>query len=122
MAHFTQTVAYAPKPETCPPVAAPPTQTNNLIDGETHDNKPEIKARRKLFKKSKRLTREDMEIVAALEAVKSDMEFLHNCFDHTTDAVLVDSLVYELKAANLKYQYYLNLCKEKGIVYGTMPK
>jgi hypothetical protein len=69
-------------------------------------------------RKSKRLSREDLEIIMALEAVKSDMEFLHNCFDHTTDAILVDSLVYELKAANLKYQYYLNLCKEKGIVHG----
>ncbi|MCL2841090.1 MAG: YaaL family protein [Defluviitaleaceae bacterium] len=68
---------------------------------------------------SKRLSREDMEIVAALEAVKSDMDFLHNCFDHTTDAILVDSLIYELKAANLKYKYYLNLCKEKGIVGGV---
>jgi hypothetical protein len=68
--------------------------------------------------KSKRLSREDMEIVEAIEALRGDMEFLHNCFDHTTDAILVDSLVYELKAANLKYQYYLNLCKEKGIVHG----
>ncbi|MCL2456047.1 MAG: YaaL family protein [Defluviitaleaceae bacterium] len=72
----------------------------------------------KIQKKSKRLSREDLEIIMALEAVKSDMEFLHNCFDHTTDAILVDSLVYELKAANLKYQYYINLCKNKGIVHG----
>jgi hypothetical protein len=83
---------------------------------------PEKKPAAKIFKKSKRLSREDLEIVAALEAVKSDMEFLHNCFDHTTDAILVDSLVYELKAANLKYQYYLNLCKEKGIVHGALRK
>ena len=68
--------------------------------------------------RSKRLTREDMEIVEALETVRSDMEFLHNCFDNTTDAILVESLVYELKAANLKYKYYLNLCKQKGIVHG----
>jgi hypothetical protein len=68
--------------------------------------------------KARRLTREDMEIVAALESLRGDMEFLHNCFDHTTNAILVDSLVYELKATNLKYQYYLNLCKEKGIVHG----
>ena len=72
--------------------------------------------------KPQKLTSEDMEIVAALEAVRSDMEFLHNCFDQTTDAILVDSLIYELKAANLKYQYYLNICKEKGIVCGTMPR
>ncbi|MCL2198094.1 MAG: YaaL family protein [Defluviitaleaceae bacterium] len=69
----------------------------------------------------KRLTKEDIEIVAALEALKNDIDFLNNCFDHTTDAVLVDSLVYEIKAANLKYQYYLNMCKEKGIVHGAIP-
>ena len=72
-------------------------------------------------KKSQRLSDEDIEIVAALEAVKSDVDFLHNCFDHTTDEILIDSLIYELKAANLKYQYYLNLCKEKGIVCTSPP-
>jgi len=81
---------------------------------------PKPKKARLFGRNSKRLTREDLEIVAALEAIRSDMEFLHNCFDHTTDAILVDSLVYELKAANLKYQYYLNLCKQKGIVHGTV--
>jgi len=78
------------------------------------ENVPTIMQKRK----SKRLSREDLEIIMALEAVKSDMEFLHNCFDHTTDAILVDSLVYELKAANLKFQYYINMCKDKGIVHG----
>ncbi|MCL1844559.1 MAG: YaaL family protein [Defluviitaleaceae bacterium] len=83
---------------------------------------PAPREKEKLTKRSrKRLSREDMEIVEALEAVKSDMDFLHNCFDHTTDAVLVDSLVYELKACNLKFQYYLNLCKEKGIVHSGAP-
>ena len=72
------------------------------------------------FKKaeSKRLSPEDMEIVESLRAVKSDMEFLHNCFDHTTDAILIDSLTYEIKALHLRYEFYLSLCKEKGIVHG----
>jgi len=73
-------------------------------------------------KKSKRLSREDIEMVAALEAVRSDMEFLHNCFDETTEPILVDSLIYELKAANLKYQYYIGQCKLKGIVCGDIPE
>ena len=73
-------------------------------------------------RKSNRLSEEDVEIVAALEAVKSDMEFLHNCFDHTTDAIMIDSLIYELKAANLKYQYYIGQCKEKGIVCTGIPE
>ena len=94
------------------------------VDASTWDGMavvPEVKAKVGK-KKSKRLTQEDIEIVAALEAVKSDMEFLHNCFDHTTDAILIDSLIYELKAANLKYQYYISLCKEKGIVCAAMPE
>jgi len=74
------------------------------------------------MKKSRRLSREDIEIVAALEAVRSDMEFLHNSFDQTTDPILVDSLIYELKAANLKYQYYITQCKQKGIVCGHVPE
>ena len=73
-------------------------------------------------KKTKRLSREDIEMVAALEAVRSDMEFLHNCFDETVEPILVDSLIYELKAANLKYQYYIGQCKQKGIVCGHIPE
>ena len=78
--------------------------------------------KQKKARKSRRLTRDDIEIVAALEAVRSDMEFLHNCFDQITEPILVDSLIYELKAANLKYQYYINQCKEKGIVCGEIPE
>jgi len=72
--------------------------------------------------KSKRLSQDDIEVVAALEAVRSDMEFLHNCFDETTEPILVDSLIYEIKAANLRYQYYIGKCKEKGIVCGEIPE
>ena len=76
----------------------------------------------KKSRKSRRLSQEDIEIVAALEAVRSDMEFLHNCFDQITEPILVDSLIYEIKAANLKYQYYISQCKEKGIVCGDIPE
>ena len=76
----------------------------------------------KKSRKSRRLSAEDIQIVAALEAVRSDMDFLHNCFDQITEPILVDSLIYELKAANLKYQYYINQCKQKGIVCGDIPE
>jgi hypothetical protein len=80
------------------------------------------KASRKAQKElSRALTPEDMELVEALNAVKSDMAYLHNCFDQVTDEVLVDALIFELKAAGLKYKYYHNLLKEKGIVYGEGP-
>ena len=64
------------------------------------------------------ISAEDMEIIHALEAVKSDMSYLHNCFDQVTDETLTDALIYELKAAGLKHKYFHNLLKEKGIVYG----
>jgi len=67
---------------------------------------------------SKRLSHDDMQLVEALEAVKSDIAFLHNCFDQATDAIIIDSLTYEIKAMNLRYEYYLTLCKQKGIVNG----
>jgi len=104
---------------------------NNVIDTSVGTSsiaappiwKEEKKARKKSRKSiSKRLSQDDIEIVAALEAARSDMEFLHNCFDNTTEPILVDSLIYELKAANLKYQYYINQCKEKGIVCGDIPE
>lgn len=72
--------------------------------------------------KTKRLSVEDIEIVAALEAVRSDMDFLHKCFNQTTDPILVDSLIYELKAAQLKYKYYIGLCKQKQIICGEIPE
>ncbi|MCL1882840.1 MAG: YaaL family protein [Defluviitaleaceae bacterium] len=117
MTDLTQPIAFL-KPEK-PVVSENSISENNISENNISESKAALKT---TFRRSKRLTREDIEIIDALEAVKSDMEFLHNCFDHTTDAVLVDSLVYELKAANLKFQYYLNLCKEKGIVHGAMPK
>ena len=73
-------------------------------------------------KKVARLSSEDIEIVAALEAVRSDIEFLHNCFDQVTEPILVDSLIYEMKAANLRYKYFIGQCKARGIMSGNVPE
>lgn len=69
-------------------------------------------------KKSRVLTREDQEIVEALNSVKREIEILHNRYDQMTDPLLIDSIIYELKAANIRYMYYLQLCKEKDIICG----
>ncbi len=50
-----------------------------------------------------------------LENVKNELEFVHNEFDYITDDILIDSFIYEIKALNMKYQYYLKLCKQKGL-------
>ena len=72
--------------------------------------------------KSHELSHGDLEIVAALNEAVSDMAYIHSCFDHITDELLIDSLTYELKAISLRHKYFLNLCKEKGIVSGNPAK
>lgn len=71
-------------------------------------------------KKTRTLSAEDQQIVVALSTVERDLAYLHNRYDQTTDPLLVDSIIYELKAAHMKYVYFLNLCKEKGIVKDFM--
>jgi len=68
--------------------------------------------------KSQKLSFEDMEIVAALEDAATEMAYIHSCFDHITEELLIDCLIYELKAVSLRHTYFLELCKEKGIVSG----
>ena len=72
-----------------------------------------IKARRA---KRHGLSKEDIELVAALDTVKREMECLHNRYDQVTDPLLLDSIIYELKAAHIKYKYFLKCCKDKGII------
>ena len=69
--------------------------------------------------KSKELTAEDMHIVTALNEAASDMAYIHSCFDHITEDVLIDCLIYELKAVSLRHKFLLDLCKAKGIVGGS---
>jgi len=64
------------------------------------------------------ITREDMELIQGLERAKSELASLHSRFDHITDDVLVDALIFERKALELKYKYYHNQLKTKGIVFG----
>ena len=66
--------------------------------------------------KAQALSWEDMEIIAALKDAANDMAFIHSCMDHVTEEILIDCLIYELKAISLRHKYFLELCKEKGIV------
>jgi len=73
----------------------------------------------KVRAKSYGLSDEDTEIVAALNEAASDMAFIHSCFDHVTEEILVDCLIYELKAVSLRHKYFLDLCREKEIISGA---
>jgi hypothetical protein len=68
--------------------------------------------------KPRALTPQDIELVKGLEAVREELDGLHARFEHTTDEVLMDALIYERKAAELKYKYFHNQLKVKGTVCG----
>ena len=59
---------------------------------------------------------DDTSIMEAIEILRQELEDLHNRFDQATEPVLVDSIIYEIQAVQLRYMYYLELCKERGIV------
>jgi len=69
-------------------------------------------------KKEGLLTEEDQYIIESAMRLKGDLDFLHNRFDHATDTFLIDSLIYEIQATQLRYKFYLDLCKERGITWG----
>lgn len=74
-------------------------------------------ARKKTLKSTKqRLSEEDTEIVCILERLKRDLKDMHNNLDYITDPILIDSCIYEIMSIHMRYQYYLKLCKEKGLV------
>jgi len=73
----------------------------------------------KIDPKSLELSLEDVQIVAALNDAAGEMAYIHSCFDHITEELLIDCLIYELKAVSLRHKYFLGLCKEKGIISGN---
>jgi len=61
---------------------------------------------------------EELEITKALEDLKRELDQLYNQFDFTTDPALIDGCIYSIKAANSKYKFYLDRCKERKIRSG----
>ena len=57
----------------------------------------------------------DDEMLSVLLSLRSDIDTAYKNLDTVTDADLIDGFIYELKAANMKYSYYLKLCKEQGL-------
>ncbi len=69
-----------------------------------------------LFTKQKKtLSVEDAEIINNINSVQAHLRALHHNYDYATDPMLIDSYIYEMSALYAKYDYYLKLCKEKGI-------
>ena len=78
--------------------------------------KIETKKKRRIFlRRNRGISEEDHEIVAELNMLNDEIKSLHSGLDNTTDPALIDSYIYEIKALNMRYKYYLEICKRKGI-------
>lgn len=73
-----------------------------------------------LLKKDKKhiknLDTEATEILYFLEDTKSKLEYAELCLNFASDETLIDSIIYEIKSLQKKYDYFLKLSKKKGIV------
>ena len=58
---------------------------------------------------------EERDIIQALEDLKRELSILYIQFNYMTDPALIDGCIYDIKAANSKYTFYLNKCKERQI-------
>lgn len=67
-------------------------------------------------RKSKGISDEDKEIVVALNDLNREIKSLHMSLDSITDPALIDAHIYEMKAVNMRYKYYLDMCKIRGII------
>ena len=76
-----------------------------------------IKPRLEIFPKRPIYSSEDdKSVITSTETLRRELDDLHNRFDQATEPILVESIIYEIQAVQLRYIYYLNLCKERGLV------
>ena len=62
------------------------------------------------------ISSEGKEIIASIEKIKGQLEQTRRNFDLVTDENLIDSYIYEIISLTKKYQYFLKMAKESGLV------
>jgi len=58
---------------------------------------------------------DEQDILSAVRVLSGELEVLNSRFDNETDPRLIDSIIYEMQAVQLRYMYYIDICKERGI-------
>ncbi len=69
-----------------------------------------------LRNENKSISSDDMDILNTLDLLERELELAHKNLDYLTDSSLIDGCIYEIKALHMKYKYYLNICKERGLI------
>lgn len=62
------------------------------------------------------LTEEGKEILEIIEDIKQKLEEARKKFDQATDDSLIDCYIYEMNALYKKYEYFLKIAKEIGLI------
>ena len=71
---------------------------------------------RRKSKRSARMSAEEKEIFTNLQSLGSQLSLLHDQYDFLTDPALIDGCIYEIKSVQMKYTYYVRLCREYGLL------
>jgi len=58
---------------------------------------------------------EDALLLTTLTQLRKELDHVHNSLNAVTDPLLIDGLIFEMNAIHLKYQFYMRLCKERGL-------
>ena len=67
-------------------------------------------------KKTPQRTEDDVLVLTTLEQLRADLAVVHQSLNTVTDPMLIDSCIYEMNAIHMKYQFYMKLCKSRGLV------
>ena len=74
-----------------------------------------MKLKSRFQTKKSHLIEDDQEVLEILEMLKEDLNYVHHCLDLTTDPILIDSYIFEIQSINLRYQFYMQQCKSRGL-------
>ena len=65
--------------------------------------------------------KENIDLLSAIDAAKKEIETANNRFNNTWDNELISSHIYQMQAAQSRYQYLLRLAKQKNLRNGISP-
>ena len=68
-----------------------------------------------IMKKINKVKDEKNEIVDILKKAQADLDIAMNNYEFADEPALVDYYTYNIKAAQMKYEYLLKKAKEKGM-------
>lgn len=75
-----------------------------------------LKREKNKLKSTNSLDGEASELIQFLEETKIKLDYAEMCLNFAIDETLIDSIIYEIMSLQKKYDYFLKLCKKKGIV------